>query len=82
MPGACVAHAYSDSQFVRSFMPVRWKNKNKVAKMMVTRNLFTCEAHHELVTITWRIFEDRREDAAKQYLLRLETLCHGEIPAI
>jgi hypothetical protein len=44
----------------------------KKASLMPLRNIFTCEAHHELCSTWLRLFEQNRLEEAEKYLPQLQ----------
>ncbi len=64
----------------KEFYPTDWKSRDSIQQLMGMRNIFTCEAHCELITNTLRILEERRENKSSDYLKNLEVLCQGKTP--
>jgi len=59
---------------------IPWKSRSQLQKFLATRNLLTCEAHHELLCTYLDLVRKRRIGEAKKYIGRIRTLQKGNIP--
>ncbi|NLZ60575.1 MAG: CapA family protein [Lentisphaerae bacterium] len=72
------AWAASQSNYVaRLIRQAAWSEEDfadpeKKASLMPLRNIFTCEAHHELCSTWLRLFEQSRLEEAEKYLPQLQ----------
>ena len=68
---------HSPRAFVRGLLPCK---NSGVKSLLLTRNLITCEAHHELLSTYLDLVRKDQVNAAKDYIPAIRTLQRGKVP--